>query len=277
MIRRKLSFHLPFLSSFRLRGLCALLLCVFCLGCLAGAEDAAAPIPFIQDDAGLLTAEEEETLYQDMLPLCTYGTPMFWTTEEAFINFERQADDFYHQRLGRGQSGVLFVINMGVRQLTIFADGEIYRTVTNDEAETITDNVYRLAREGDYYACASSAFSQVKSLLQGERIARPMKIISNALLALVLALLGVYLYIRARYETRPKAGKIKGAALPVTAAGTGAAFVASMANRSARMTKQTRTDISSSSGGGGGGGHGGGGFSGGGGGGSSGGGGSHGF
>lgn len=227
--------------------------------------------PYLQDDADLLTADEEAALYEDMLPLCEYGTPMFWTTRESGY-YETLAERFYHSRVGYGKSGTLFVINMASRQLTIFSDGQIYRTVTNAEAETITDNVYRQARSGNYYDCAKSVYQQIARLLRGEQIARLMKIISNVLLALVLALLAVYLYISGRYETKPKLGKA-GSTIPVTAAGASAAFMAQTLSRSARMTKQTRTDISSSSSGG----HSGsgGGFSGGGG--HSGGGGSHGF
>ncbi|MBQ9211776.1 MAG: TPM domain-containing protein [Clostridia bacterium] len=227
-------------------------------------------MPYLQDDAELLTPEEEAALYDEMLPLCEYGTPLFWTTYESG-NYETLAERFYHQRLGQGESGTLFVINMQARQLTIFSDGAIYRTITNGEAETITDNVFRLAGRGEYYACASSVYAQIYQLLNGEKIARPMKWTSNALLALVLALLAVYLYISRRYETRPQSGK-RGVALPITAAAA-AAYAAKTANTHARMTKQKKTNISSDSGGGGG--HGGG-FSGGGGG-SSGGGGSHGF
>ena len=105
---------------------------------------------------------------------------------------------------------------------------------------------------------------------EGEQIDRPMKTAGNVLLGLVLALLGVYIYVSTRYETRPKFGKA-GAALPVTAAAA-ATFAAVNLNRERKMIKQKKTDISSDSHGGGGGG-----FSGGGGGGSSGGSGSHGF
>ena len=229
-------------------------------------------LPYIQDDADLLTDAEEQALYADMMPVCEYATPMFWTTRESG-DYTTLARDFYHRRLANGESGTLFVINMHARQLTIFSDGAIYRVVTNGEAETITDNVYRMAGREDYYECASSVFQQIYRLLQGEQIARPMKLVSNILLALALSLLIVYLYLSRRYENHPKTGAGK-AALPVTAAAA-AAFVLTTRNASARMTKQKKTDISSSSGGG----HGhGGGFSGGGGGGhSSGGGGSHGF
>ena len=226
---------------------------------------AAGVVPLIQDDADLLTAAEEEQLYQRMLPLCAYGTPMFWTTTEGG-DFEYKAAAFFHKYLKNGQSGTLFVINMKVRQLTVFSDGAIHRTVTRAEAETITDNVFRLARDGRYYDCAESVFDQILSLMKGEEIARPMKTASNALLALVLTLLAVYLYLSRRYEN-PKAGKAN-SALPVTA-GAAAVFSASLANKVTHMTKQSVTDLRDSGGGGGfsggGGGGGGGGFSGGGG------------
>ena len=167
--------------------------------------------------------------------------------------------------------GVLFVIDMGSRQLTVLAGGSVYKVINAGEAETITDNVYRMAGRGEYAACAQEVFREVLLLLRGEQIARPMKLVSNLLLALTLALLAMYLFIHFRYEAHPAEGK-GGAVLPVTAA-TAAAFTASLTARNAVMTKQKKVNISSSSGGG----SGGGGHSGGGGGGFSGGGGSHGF
>ena len=237
---------------------------------LAMASALADPQPYIQDDADLLTAEEETALYGDMLPVCEYGTPMFWTTTDSG-DYELLARSFFHRRLGNGESGTLFVINMKARQLTVFSDGAIYRVVTDGEAETITDNVFRMAGRGEYYACAANVFRQIRSLMAGERIARPMKLTSNALLALVLSLLMLYLYISLRYETGSGSGRARGA-LPVIAAAA-AVFAARTMNSQARMTRQKKTNISSGSGGSHGG-HGGG-FSGGGH--SSGGGGSHGF
>ncbi len=49
--------------------------------------------------------------------------------------------------------------------------------------------MYRYASGGDYFSCADEAFQQIFALLQGNRIAQPMKYISNALLAVILALL----------------------------------------------------------------------------------------
>lgn len=240
-----------------------LLLCLAFTVC-AGAETA----PVIRDDLDLLTAEEEAELLEVMEPICEWGTPVFWTTKESG-NYRTKAEKFYLNLLGN-DSGALFVIDMNQRQLTLLTDGAIYKTVNSGDASSIVDNVYRLASFGDYGGCAKEVFSQVHRLLRGEQIARPMKLVSCALLALALSLSLVYLYISRRYETRPKTGKVR-AALPVTAAAA-AAFTAVTTGERIIMTKQRKTNISSS-----GGGHGGGGFHGGGGGGFHGGGGSHGF
>ena len=238
----------------------ALLLLALLPGALAD------PAPILLDDADLLTAAEEAALLDVMRPICEYGTPVFWSTQQAG-EYRSKAENKYFQLLGNA-SGIMFVVDMAQRQLTILADGAIYTVVTTSEAETITDNVYRMASRGDYAACAAEVFRQAYALLRGEQIARPMKLVSNVLLALTLALMIVYLYIHRRYETRPMAGKA-GAALPVTAAGA-AAFTAVLTSPNILMTKQQRINLSSSSHGGGGhhgggGGHSGGGFSGGGG------------
>ena len=250
------------------------IVCLLCLlGLVCGLISAAGAetLPLIQDDANLLTEAERKSLEQDMMPLCDYGLPMFWTTRESG-DIGVLAEDFLRKHLARGESGTVFAINMQTRQLYIYSDGEIYRVVNGGEAETITDNVYRQAGRGDYYGCASSAFQQMYRLMNGEKIARPMKIISNALLSLVIALLAEYLYTSARYETHAQEGTT--AALPVAAA-TAAGFTVHNIAANARMTSQRKTTISSGSGGGGG--HGGGFSGGGGGGGHSGGGGGHGF
>ena len=247
------------------------LLLVLLLLCAALACAGAETVPVIRDDADLLTAEEEAALMEAMAPVCEYGTPVFWSTNESG-NYRTKAENYYYSLLGNG-SGALFVVDMNQRQLTLLTDGAVRKAVSDGDATSIVDNVYRLASFGDYAGCAEKVFSQVQALLRGEQIARPMKVVSNVLLALALSLSLVYLYISRRYETRPKTGKVR-AALPVTAA-SAAAFTAVMTGGRAIMTKQRKTNISSSSGGGG---HGGGfGGGGGGGGGFSGGGGSHGF
>ena len=225
--------------------------------------------PIIVDDADLLSDEEEQSLYNTMLEISDYGTPMFWSTRESG-NDRTLVENFYRSQIGK-DSGTLFVINMNSRLLTVFSDGEIYRTVTSSEASTITDNVYRYASYGEYYQCADRVFSQIGRLLRGEKIARPMKLISCLLLAIALALLLVSLYINWRYEQHRTSSLAK-TAVPISVL-AGTAFSAKILSSSKKMTRQVKTDLSDSGSGGRIGGSGGG-FSGGGGG-HSGGGGSH--
>ena len=222
----------------------------------------AAQTPIIRDDADLLTDEEEKQLYTVMESICEYGTPVFWSTTKSG-NDQTLADQFYHSELGR-TSGTLLVINMNTRVITLKSDGAISRTVTNADADTITDNIFRYARSGKYYECAESAFRQVYKLLEGGRIARPMKTISNALLAVTLALMIVYFYLTKRYEQHSTTRRIK-TAVPVSVL-SAAGFSMLISNSQKKMIKQVKTDIGSHSGSGrSGGGHGGfgGGFSGG--------------
>ena len=103
------------------------------------------------------------------------------------------------------ESGTLLVIDMGQRVLYIKSNGSVSTIVSNAYSNTITDNVYRYASEGDYYTCASKAYSQIYTLLDGGKIAQPMRYISAALLALILGLTVNYLIVRTVSKPR-KAG-----------------------------------------------------------------------
>ena len=163
---------------------------------------------------------------------------------------------------------------MDNRQIYIQSGGRIYSTVTDAKAETITDNVYKLASRSKYYECASRVFDQIARILAGGLIPEPMKHLSNALLSIVLALLVVFIIANARTRIKnvTEAKVFDESAEKKFKLGEPKRLVV------IRETKRRHTE---SSGGGGGGGHysgGGGGFSGGGGGGGfSSGGGGHGF
>ena len=98
------------------------------------------------------------------------------------------ASGYYSQCFG-SDSGTVFLIDMHNREIRIFSNGAIERTITAGCANTITDNVYGYASYEEYFTCADEAFNQEYTLLEGGRIAQPMKYMSNAVLALVLAVL----------------------------------------------------------------------------------------
>lgn len=142
----------------------------------------------VEDEAELLTEEERRELSQVMQGITAYGNAAFVTIESNDLSTEGFARAYYMDRFGT-DSGTVFVIDMDRRNLWIHSDGAVYKVITAAYANTVTDNVYRYASRGNYYECAREAFREMHALLEGQRIAQPMKYISNALLAMILALL----------------------------------------------------------------------------------------
>lgn len=152
---------------------------------------------FIDDWANLLSPEEEDELMNIMGSITTYGNAGFVSIDSnPTDSVETYAQNYGYAHFGT-DSYTLFVIDMDYRKICVYSDGEIYNTITTAYANTITDNVYSYASEGAYFDCASDAFLQIATLLNGGSIAQPMKYISNALLAIVLALLINYFIVMA--------------------------------------------------------------------------------
>lgn len=143
---------------------------------------------WIDDDAQLLDEEEKQELAALMQDITIFGNVLFKTTDNSTSDTESYAREYYRKQAG-SDSGILFFIDMDNRMIWIHSDGAVYRVITKSYANTITDNVYRYASAGDYYECASQAYTQVLALLNGNKIAQPMKYLSNAFLAVILALL----------------------------------------------------------------------------------------
>jgi len=157
---------------------------------------------FIDDWAELLTPSEEDALRKLMEPILEYGNVAFVTiNENPTYSSEDYADDYFYDHFGYA-SGTVLLIDMEERYIWIHSNGEIHDTVTNAYADTITDNCYSYASDNRYYDCAAKAFEQINALLEGRAIAQPMKYISNALLAIVIALLINYFLVMALSRSR---------------------------------------------------------------------------
>ena len=160
----------------------------------------------IEDDADLLTDSEEEELTTVMKDITVYGGASFVTINENSTTAATFIESYYRNTFGH-ESGTVFLIDMDNRKIWIFSDGKIYNTVTKSYADTITDNCYTYASNGDYFGCAKTAFSQIVSLLQGRRIAQPMKYISNAFLAVIVALLLNFIIVQIFSKTNSASSK----------------------------------------------------------------------
>ncbi len=149
----------------------------------------------LQDEAQLMTSDDRERLIYDMRPITQYGNAAFLSVNENNSSTSYLAEYAYNALFGQ-EPGTIFVIDMYNRQIYVYSYGSMLDVISVAYANTITDNVYKLATNGDYYGCASKAYEQIISLLQGQKISQPMKYVSNALLAIVIALLLNYILVR---------------------------------------------------------------------------------
>ena len=149
---------------------------------------------WLLDDDDLLTPGEEAKLLEDMQPITRYGHVIFWSTTEPTVDPVEQAR-LKRRALTFPDSAGIFVINMKARKITFQSYGKINDAVSSSYARTVTDNVSHYATDENYYRCASEGFSQVYRLLEGERIAQPMKYLSYAMLSLMLGLLLSSLFV----------------------------------------------------------------------------------
>lgn len=168
------------------------LLPILCLSSAAQRGDAQYTNPqtgyqaLILDEYDLLTTQEEEALVQVMTPITDYGDIIFWSTNEYAYDEIDQAKDMRYALYGNESSGI-FAVNMSARKVTFQSDGAIYTMVSSSYARSITDNVSGYASAGNYYMCAAQAYAQVYEVLQGNRIAEPMKYISYVVIGLMVA------------------------------------------------------------------------------------------
>ena len=160
----------------------------------------------INDQEDLLTEDEESRLLEQMKDLTRYGNAVFVSCSQTeYSDTADYAKNWYFEYFGN-ESGTALMIDMGQRMIALYSAGANYKVVGREEGYVITDNIYTYASKGDYYGCAKSAFEQVQTLLVGGEIARPMKYINNALLALILSVLINYGIISAQAAKR-RAGR----------------------------------------------------------------------
>lgn len=151
---------------------------------------------YFYDGANLIGDDEVNEVIDKMYPVTEYGDVGFYTTDE---NTETGGEYFYndvqYNWFGNDSSVILF-IDMEDRYIWIQNYGSIKKSVSNSMAESITDNAYLLAGNEQYKECALQSFEQIYKVANGERIARPMKVICNVLLSLILSFLILFIIIK---------------------------------------------------------------------------------
>lgn len=167
---------------------------------------------YVVDERDLLRESEMEKVIESMKPITEYGDVVFYSCwyENPYSNLIQSvypdydegaaslsvAERLETQMFASSDSYCMLVIEMRTRDLGVFVGGKIGEQVSKSRCTTIADNIYRLAGKADYEGCGTKAFGQLLASIKGQKIAEPMKVASNVLLALILALLINYFLVR---------------------------------------------------------------------------------
>ncbi len=203
----------------------------------------------VDDKQDLMADSEIRSFIESADGVLEYANVAVCTAaEEDYKAYAKHIVDDY---FGNGSNSTCFLINMNPRMIYIFSEGSTKQVLTSEVATTITDNVYRQASLGAYYACAEKALSQEATLLSGGHILEPMKYIGNFFLAFMCAILltfGLTFWLRPKMKKEAIAG-ISEAVISAMAAGILFSFI-----NEQRIYDPVKSDSGDSGGGGGGGG-----------------------
>ncbi len=169
----------------------------------------------ILDYAELLSDSEEEELLVHMNSIVPYGNVIFQTVTLTTGAYESYSEETYYEYFGN-EPGVIFQIDMGNRKLTISSSTALDDEISY-ERDTIVDNVYRYATDGDYLTCAAECFDEIYAVLNDEAIAHNMKYIDNAIIAIIISLIFNFLVVFSADKKKKSAAQITGGVAVVSA------------------------------------------------------------
>jgi uncharacterized protein len=149
---------------------------------------------YIDDGAGLFGEEQYAQVKAAMLRVTSLYPVALVTTGDTggYYTTESYAVSKFRDLYGSGK-GILFVIDMQNRYLYLYTDNGNSK-LSVSKCDTVTDNVYMYARNGDYTKCATETFSQVFDVMADIAIPQPMKHMSNLLIAVSASLFAVFVY-----------------------------------------------------------------------------------
>lgn len=165
----------------------------------------------IDDQAGYFSESDLASLQTLMNQIAEYcNVALLTTTDHSFYRTSDFAENYFDSAFGARADGTIFVIDRDLNEIFLYTNGSVRSTITDSRAYSITDNTYIYAtasRNYDYYTCSYKTFEQVLTLMQGRRIAQPMKYICSAMLAVILALLINYFIVMFQSRSRKAAVK----------------------------------------------------------------------
>lgn len=194
-----------------------------------------------EDGASLISGDGMAEVLEAMEAVTEYADAGLYTVKYVAGSTEEEARRVCNEWFGQGSS-VLFVIDMDNRNIWIWSNGRANKTIRQEWADVITDNVYRYASEGDYAGCSAEAFRQLALRLRGGTVPNPLRLLSSLLLAFLMGL-AVMIELLSFMQKKKQQPDVS---LPLE----GAAGTFCLTGASKTLLKTTKKKVSSTSSGG---------------------------
>lgn len=210
---------------------------------------------FVYDSAELLSEVEEETVLRALEPISEFGhAGVIIIDDNPFNSAEKYASEFLKDSFGTDKTGIALIIDFtpGQHYLYICAGDKNFSGISSDKCDIVTDNIYRYAKNEQFYTCALEGVHQINDVLNGINIPQPMKYLSNACLAIIMGLILAYFIASTTSKTHNSSTSERLKNIFTQ-------FKVNSPSATVTSTTKTYSPRSSGSGGHGGGGHGGGG------------------
>lgn len=172
----------------------------------------------VNDEGDVLDSSSERDLMKEMRDITDYGNVCFLSVVAkgyADDDVARElADAYYQDEFGTDDGLIVAIVLDGDRKggctVWLEAYGGVYQVINSSYALTITDNAVSETRSKahgsdyygydgtrNYYGYASVCMEQALRVLAGQKIAQPMKYVTSALLAMILAVMINFIVVRA--------------------------------------------------------------------------------
>ena len=131
----------------------------FCMPVLAGTSETADESQRVFDHAGLFTSAQTASMETEIAELqkkMKMDVVVATTKDSGGKSAVEYADDFYDYGgfgTGNDYNGLLFLIDMDNRELTISTSGIMRRYLTDKRIDSMLDRIYEYASQGDYEGC----------------------------------------------------------------------------------------------------------------------------
>ncbi|MBT9776347.1 TPM domain-containing protein [Clostridium sp. MCC353] len=131
----------------------------FCMPVWAGTSETADESQRVFDHAGLFTSAQTASMETEIAELqkkMKMDVVVATTKDSGGKSAVEYADDFYDYGgfgTGNDYNGLLFLIDMDNRELTISTSGIMRRYLTDKRIDSMLDRIYEYASQGDYEGC----------------------------------------------------------------------------------------------------------------------------